>query len=58
MRACGTSMLHGEKPNARAERSITHSAAGVLSTVIALAASLEPNSIAVGSLDPACTAAA
>ena len=51
-------MLQGLKPNSRAERSITHSAAGVLSTVIALAASLEPNSIAVASVEPACTAAA
>jgi hypothetical protein len=34
-----------------------HNAAGALSTVIALAASLKPNSIAVQSLAPACAAA-
>ena len=34
-----------------------HSDAGVLSTVMALAASLEPNSIAVQLLAPACAAA-
>ena len=34
-----------------------HSAAGVLSTVIALAGSLEPNSIAVQLLAPDCAAA-
>ena len=55
--ACGTSTLHGLSPNSRTEMSITHSAAGVLSTVIALAASLDPNSIAVQLLAPACTAA-
>jgi hypothetical protein len=55
--ACGTSTLHGFKPNSRTDTSMTHSAAGVLSTVIALAASLDPNSIAVQSLAPACAAA-
>ncbi len=45
--ACGTSTLHELSPNSRTDTSITHSAAGVLSTVMALAASLDPNSIAV-----------
>jgi hypothetical protein len=35
----------------------THSAAGVLSTVIALAGSLDPNSQAVQFFEPACAAA-
>ncbi len=48
--ACGTSTLHGFSPNSRTDTSMTHSAAGVLSTVMALAASLDPNSIAVQSL--------
>ena len=55
--ACGTSTLHELSPKSRTERSITHSAAGVLSTVIALLASLEPNSIAVQFCPPACAAA-
>ena len=37
--------------------SMTHSAAGVLSTVMAFAASLDPNNIAVQSLAPAWAAA-
>src|SRR4029078_298176 len=52
--ACGTRMLHGFSPNSRTDTSMTHSAAGVLSTVMALAASLDPNSIAVQPLAPAC----
>lgn len=55
--ACGTSTLHGFSPNIRTEMSITQSAAGVLSTVMALAGSLDPNSIAVRSRAPACAAA-
>ena len=55
--ACGTSTLHGFSPNSRTDTSMTHSAAGVLSTVMALAASLDPNNIAVQSLAPACAAA-
>jgi hypothetical protein len=50
-------MLHGLTPNTRAERPVTHSAAGVLSTVIALAASLDPNSHAVQFCAPAWAAA-
>ena len=50
-------MLHGFSPNSRTDTSMIHSAAGVLSTVMALAASLDPNSIAVQSPAPACAAA-
>ena len=40
--ACGTRMLHVERPNTRADNAITHSAAGGLSTVTTLPASNEP----------------
>src|SRR5690242_3638492 len=55
--ACGASTLHGFSPKSRTDMSMTHRAAGVLSTVMALAASLEPNSIAVQLSAPACAAA-
>jgi hypothetical protein len=42
IRACGTRMPQLLNPNSRTERPVTHSAAGVLSTVIALAASEDP----------------
>ncbi len=45
-------------PKSRADKSITHREAGVLSTVMKLAASDEPNSMAFQLSDPACTAAA
>lgn len=57
MRACGASTLHGFTPNNRTERSVTHSAAGGLSTVIEFAASLDPKNIAVQLCEPACAAA-
>ena len=50
-------MLQELSPNSRTDRSITHSAPGVLSTVMALPESLAPNNIAVQSLEPACAAA-
>jgi hypothetical protein len=46
------------KPNRRALSVITHSAAGGLSTVIALPESREPNNHAFHDCVPACTAAA
>ena len=58
MSACGTSMLHDEKPNTRAASAMTHSAAGGLSTVTTLPASSEPNRNAVQFCVIACTAAA
>ena len=57
MSACGPRTLHALKPKIRADSDITHSAAGVLSTVIAFAGSNEPNSIACQSFAPAWTAA-
>ncbi len=55
--ACGTRMLHALTPNRRAEISITHSAAGGLSTVIEPAASDAPKKAAFQLFVPACTAA-
>jgi hypothetical protein len=46
------------KPKIRAERSITHSAAGGLSTVMKLEGSSDPKNIAFQLFDPASTAAA
>src|SRR4051794_16073837 len=40
--ACGTSMLHDDRPNRRTDSSIGQNDSGVLSTVIELAASDEP----------------
>ena len=56
-RACGTRMLQLESPKTRTESSIGHSASGVLSTVIAFAASELPKKNAFHDSDPACTAA-
>jgi hypothetical protein len=50
-------MLHELSPNRRTDRSISHSAAGVLSTVIALPASNEPKNIAFQLVAPAWAAA-
>jgi hypothetical protein len=58
MSACGTSRLHELNPKIRALSVMTQSAAGGLSTVIALPESSEPNSHAVQDCVPACTAAA
>ena len=56
--ACGTRMLHEESPKIRTESAIGQSESGVLSTVIALAASEEPKKNAFQDSDPACAAAA
>ncbi len=50
-------MLHELTPKIRAESSMTHSAAGGLSTVMKLAASEEPKKNAFQLLAPAWTAA-
>jgi hypothetical protein len=54
--ACGTSMLQLLKPNSRPLISMGHRKKAGLSTVIALPASSEPNSIAFQLVVPACTA--
>ena len=56
--ACGTSRLHELNPKIRALAVISHSAAGGLSTVMALAWSRDPNSHAFHDSVPALTAAA
>ncbi len=56
--AWGTRTLQLLNPNSRTERPVTHSAAGVLSTVIAFPASDEPKNQAVQFSAPACAAAA
>src|ERR1700691_741276 len=55
--AWGTRMLHALTPNTRAERSITQSAAGDLSTVMKLDASNDPKKKAFKLVEPAWTAA-
>ncbi len=55
---CGTSMLQLFIPKRRAEISIGHNAAGVLSTVIELPQSEEPKKNAFHDCAPDCTAAA
>ncbi len=55
--ASGTRMLQALTPNTRADRSIGHSASGVLSTVMEFAASEEPKKKAFQLCAPACTAA-
>jgi hypothetical protein len=57
MSASGTRMLQEFSPNTRTDRLITHRAAGGLSTVMKLAASLEPKNIAFQFCAPACAAA-
>src|SRR2546429_3069703 len=52
--ACGTSTLHALTPNTRADSSITHSDAGVLSTVTKFDASVEPKKNAFQLFVPAC----
>ena len=56
--ASGSSIVNALNPNSLPNKPITHSAAGGLSTVIALPASSEPNSHAFQSCVPACAAAA
>jgi hypothetical protein len=55
--ACGTSRLHAFTPKIRAERSITHSDAGGLSTVTKLDESNAPKKNAFQLCVDACTAA-
>ena len=56
--ACGASMDQEEKPKIRPDSSMTHSDAGVLSTVMKLEESNEPKKNAFQLRVPACTAAA
>ncbi len=56
--ACGTSRLHDDRPNTRAESSITQSAAGGLSTVMKPDESEAPKKAAFQLWVPAWTAAA
>jgi hypothetical protein len=55
--ACGTRMLQEFRPNSRTDSAMIQSAAGGLSTVIALAASEEPKKNARQLTEPACAAA-
>ncbi len=55
--AWGTRMLQLDRPKSRTESAIGQSASGVLSTVIELAASLDPKKNAFHDSEPACTAA-
>ena len=55
--ACGTRIDHELNPNSRTDSAISHSEAGVLSTVMELPASEEPKKNAFQLCDPACTAA-
>ena len=50
-------MLQLDRPKSRTESAIGHRDSGVLSTVIELAASLEPKKNAFHDSEPACTAA-
>ena len=50
-------LLQELRPNSRTDNAITHSAAGVLSTVIAFDASEEPKKNAFQLTEPACAAA-
>ncbi len=56
--ACGSSIVNALNPNSLPDNAMTHSAAGGLSTVMALPESSDPNSHAFQSWVPACTAAA
>ncbi|GAA3244387.1 hypothetical protein GCM10020216_072430 [Nonomuraea helvata] len=58
MSAWGTSMAQELSPNSRTLSTIGHKEAGVLSTVMALAASEDPKKNAFQLWLPACTAAA
>ena len=57
MSACGTRRLQEFSPNRRTDKAITQMLAGGLSTVIELAASLDPKRNASQFCDPACAAA-
>ena len=56
--ACGTSRLQDDSPKIRTDSAISHSESGVLSTVMAFAASEEPKKKAFHDSEPACAAAA
>jgi hypothetical protein len=56
--ACGSSTLNDEKPSTRAERPISHSESGGLSTVMKLAGSIAPKNQAFQLSEPARAAAA
>lgn len=56
--ACGTRIAHDDRPNSRTESAIGQRLSGVLSTVIAFAASNEPKKNAFHDSDPAWAAAA
>ena len=56
--ACGTRTDHELSPKIRTERSITHSEAGGLSTVMKFEESNDPKKKALQLLLPACAAAA
>lgn len=47
-------MLHDDSPKSRIDSAMTHSEAGVLSTVIELAASEDPKKKAFHDSEPAC----
>lgn len=55
--AWGSRIANDERPRIRTDTLMNHSAAGVLSTVIAFAASDEPKKNAFQDTDPACAAA-
>ena len=55
--AWGTRIDHEDRPNSRTDSAIGHRLSGVLSTVIALAASNEPKKNAFQDSEPACAAA-
>ena len=55
--AWGSRMLHEDIPNIRIDSAIGHSASGGLSTVMALAGSNEPKSMAFHDSEPAKAAA-
>ena len=57
IRASGTRMLQELSPNSRTDRPITHSAAGGLSTVMALPPSRAPKNQAFQEVEPAWAAA-
>ena len=56
--ACGSSTLSEEKPKTRAERPISHSDSGGLSTVMKLPGSIAPKNHAFQLSEPARAAAA
>ena len=58
MRASGASSAQLFSPNSRIDRPMTHSEAGVLSTVMEFPASSEPKNQAFQLVEPVCAAAA